>query len=83
MRYRGVKTSGLPCRATPDCETVFTVARQDSMEALREAIGRRDAHEVGAHGYKHVARDTSATPFGQTGSIRPRGRRRSSELTPV
>ena len=78
-----MKTSGLPCRATPDCETVITLASQDSMEALREAIGRRDAHEVEAHGYKHVPRDTSATPFGQTGSIRPRGRRRSEDLTAV
>ncbi|MGH2379303.1 MAG: hypothetical protein ACRDGT_12625 [Candidatus Limnocylindria bacterium] len=78
-----MKTSGLPCRATFDCESVFTVARQDSMESLKEAGGRRDAHELETHGYRHVVRDVAAaTPFAQ-GSAR-RGRpKRSGELTPV
>lgn len=75
-----MKTSGLPCRATHECETVFTVLHQDSMEALREAAGRRDAHEVEVHGYHHVTREIpGATPFQQPTSAR-RGRRKSEEL---
>jgi len=79
-----VKSSGLPCRATPDCEFVFAVAHQDSMQALRDAAARRDAHELEAHGYKHIATATAqATPFAQsTPSPRRRGRR-NEELNTV
>lgn len=79
-----MKTSGLPCRATLDCEAVFTVARSDSMESLKEAGSLRDSHEVQVHGYRHVIRDVAAaTPFSQAGSVR-RGRpKRSEELSPV
>lgn len=52
------------------------------MDALKEAIALRDAHEVAEHAYKHVVRDTSATPFGSS-SGRPKGRPRSRELTTV
>lgn len=84
VRYIGVKTSGLPCRATSDCESVFTLTHQDSMDALREAAGRRDAHELDAHGYKHVVRDVAAaTPFAQAAATHRRGRRRSEEMSPV
>ena len=41
-----MRTSGLPCRANTECETVFSLSHQDSMEALREAASRRDAHEI-------------------------------------
>ena len=77
--------SGLPCRANPDCEAVFTVAHQDSMDALREAIDRRNAHELEAHGYQHVATPLpGATPFSQpAASARRRGRRRNEELNVV
>jgi hypothetical protein len=79
-----MKTSGLPCRATPDCDSVFSLTHQDSMDALREAAGRRDAHELSAHGYTHVPSVLpGATPFSQsTPSPRRRGRRRE-ELDPV
>lgn len=77
-----MKTSGLPCRATSDCESVFTLTRGDSMEALREAGSRRDAHELEVHAYRHVVREVAgATPFAQSGAGRPRGRKRSRELT--
>ncbi len=80
----GVKTSGLPCRATHDCESVFTLTHQDSMDALREAVARRDAHELEAHGYRHVVTVVpGATPFSQAAVGRRRGRRRSEELTVV
>jgi hypothetical protein len=79
-----VKTSGLPCRATPDCEEVFTLSRQDSMEALREAADRRNAHEVSAHGYHHVVRELpGATPFAQGPAVRKRARRKAEELSVV
>src|SRR4026208_1637158 len=32
-----MRTSGLPCRANTDCETVFSPSQQDSMEAPRSA----------------------------------------------
>ena len=77
-----MRTSGLPCRATPDCESVFTLTHQDSMDALREAVGRRDAHELEAHGYSHVTKPLEgATPFQQPAVRRPRARRRPEELS--
>jgi hypothetical protein len=79
-----VKTSGLPCRATPDCESVFTLTHQDSMDALREAAGRRDAHELEAHGYRHVVRPLpGATPFSQPAAGRRPRPRRKEELSIV
>jgi len=80
-----VKTSGLPCRASLDCENVFTLTAQDSLEALREAASRRDRHELEVHGYRHVATtQLAATPFAQSLPAR-RGRRprRSEELNTV
>ncbi len=48
------------------------------MPALKEAIARRDAHELSVHGYKHVVREIgAATPFQQP--IARKGRRRRSE----
>lgn len=79
-----MKTSGLPCRAAPDCESVFTLTHQDSMDALREAVARRDAHELEAHGYRHVITALpGATPFSRPAAVRRRGRRRSEELSTV
>ncbi len=79
-----MKSSGLPCRATPDCEFVFAVAHQDSMTALREAAARRDAHELEAHGYRHVAiANTQATPFSQSAPSPRRRGRRGEELNIV
>ena len=80
-----MRTSGLPCRATPDCESVFSLTRQDSMDALGEAAARRDAHELEAHGYRHVATMLpGATPFAKApAAMRRRGRRRNEELNVV
>ena len=81
MRSMGVRTSGLPCRATFDCEVAFRVFPQDSMDALREAASRRNAHELEVHGYTHVATTTlGPSTFGQGPSApRRRGRRRREE----
>lgn len=80
----GMRTSGLPCRATPDCVSVFSLTHQDSMDALREAVARRDAHELEAHAYRHVAIALpGATPFAQSAARRGRRVRRSGELDPV
>jgi len=77
-----MRTSGLLCRATPDCEAAFAVERQDSMDSLREAAARRDAHELEVHGYTHEVRPVeAATPFQQPAVRRPRAPRRSEDLT--
>lgn len=80
-----MKTSGLPCRANPDCEVVFVLSHQDSMDALREAAERRNSHELEAHGYTHVMTQLpGATPFAQPAvSPRRRGRKRNEELNVV
>ncbi|MDE3192760.1 MAG: hypothetical protein KGN00_03635 [Chloroflexota bacterium] len=81
-----MKTSGLPCRASHDCDEVFSLASQDSMDALRDAAKRRDRHELEAHGYRHVATASmTATPFAQSlpGRRGRRGRRRDEELNVV
>jgi len=71
-----MRTSGLPCRANPDCEVVFSLSNQDSMEALRQAASLRDAHELEVHDYRHVATTTlsGASTFAQGPAAR-RGRR--------
>ena len=85
MRSIGVKTSGLPCRASHDCDAVFTLTRQDSMDALKEAAAGRDAHELAAHGYRHVVPPLpGATPFSRSAPARHgERRRRSGALDPV
>ena len=48
-----MKTAGFPCRML-GCDEVFQVADQKSMVALNAASAARNAHEVGAHDYRHV-----------------------------
>lgn len=49
---------------------------QASMASLREAAAERDAHELEAHQYRHVATTTlGPSPFAK-GPRGPRGRRR-------
>src|SRR5438309_782593 len=82
MRSIGdMRTSGLPCRANHDCEVVFTVMPQNSMDALREAAAKRNAHELEAHQYTHIATTTlGPSTFAQGPSgARRRGRRRKAE----
>ena len=76
-----MKTSGLPCRADHDCEVVYTVTPQDSMDALREAAARRNAHELEVHGYTHIATTVLGPSTFAQGPISPRrrGRRRREE----
>ena len=63
---------------------VFTVAHQDSMPALKEAVARRDEHEVSVHNYRHVVRDIgAATPFQQPIARKGRPRRRTEDLSAV
>ena len=59
----GFARSGLWCRA--DCGSVFR-PYIDTVEAIREAAAERDAHEVGVHGYHHVAMDTAKPQWGVT-----------------
>jgi hypothetical protein len=77
----GVKTSGLPCRADLDCEAVYRVTPQDSMDALREAARERNKHELEVHGYTHVATTTLGHSTFAQGPAAPRrrGRRRRDE----
>lgn len=54
------------------------------MDALKEAADRRNAHEIAAHGYRHVVRELpGATPFSQSTPKRRGPRRRNAELDPV
>ncbi len=56
------------------------VTPSDSMDALREAASRRNAHELEAHGYTHVVTTTlGPSTFAQGPSARRRGRRRREE----
>ncbi len=77
--------SGLPCRANPDCEAIFVLSHQDSMDALKDAADRRNAPELEAHGYTHSpSLLPGATPFSQPAvSPRRRVRRKNEELTVV
>jgi len=81
-----MRTSGLPCRGNPACEAVFSLTHQDSMEALREAASRRDAHELQVHDYRHVATTTlsGASTFAQgPAARRGRGRKRGEQLNVI
>ncbi len=55
------------------------------MDALREAVARRNAHELETHEYKHVETILpGATPFSQPAAAsRRRGRRKNEELNVV
>lgn len=55
------------------------------MEALREAASRRDAHELEAHNYRHVATTVlGPSTFAQgPGAPRRRGRRKAEELNVI
>jgi hypothetical protein len=80
MRSTGVKTSGLPCRADLDCEVVFRVTPQNSMDALRDAARDRNAHELEVHQYTHIATTTlGPSTFAQGPAARKRGRKRREE----
>jgi hypothetical protein len=76
-----MKTSGLPCRANHDCDVVFTVTPQDSMDALREAAAKRNAHELEAHQYTHIVTTVLGPSTFAQGPAAPRrrGRRRKEE----
>jgi hypothetical protein len=76
-----MKTSGLPCRANHDCEVVFSVNPQDSMDALRDAAKARKAHELEVHNYTHVVTTVLGPSTFAQGPAAPRrrGRRRKEE----
>ncbi|HEV8470911.1 MAG TPA: hypothetical protein VGR46_15025 [Candidatus Limnocylindria bacterium] len=60
---------------------MFNVTPSDSMDALREAASRRNAHELEAHGYTHVVTTTLGPSTFAQGPAAPRrrGRRRREE----
>lgn len=67
-----MKTSGLPCRATMDCDAVFSPADDKTLKLLLAAAAERDAHELAVHGYKHRVIDVAKPDF----AAGPRGRRK-------
>ena len=67
-----MKTSGLPCRATMDCDSVFSPADDKTLKLLLEAAALRDAHELAVHGYIHRVIDVAKPDF----AAGPRGRRK-------
>jgi len=62
-----MRTAGFPCRLL-GCGEVFTVADQNSMEALHAASALRTEHEERAHDYHHVklANESWRTPYQRT-----------------
>ena len=64
---------------------MFTPSHQDSMEALREAAARRNAHEIEVHDYRHVVTAVLGPSTFAQGPVaaRRRGRRRSEELNVI
>lgn len=58
-----MRTSGLPCRATPDCEVVFSPTDQKSMKSLLDAAAQRDSHELQVHGYTHRVSEITRPDF--------------------
>ena len=70
-----MKTSGLPCRATHDCEAVFSPADDKTLKLLLAAAAERDAHELAVHGYAHKVVDVLKPDF----AAGPRGRRPRKE----
>lgn len=67
-----MKTSGLPCRATHDCEAVFTPADDKTLKLLLAAAAERDAHELAVHSYTHRVIEVGKPDF----AAGPRGRRK-------
>jgi hypothetical protein len=67
-----MKTSGLPCRATMDCDAVFSPADDKTLKLLLAAAAERDAHELAVHGYTHRVIDVAKPDF----AAGPRGRRK-------
>src|SRR5204863_8511454 len=74
-RNHRMKTSGLPCRATMDCDVVFTPADDKTLKLLLAAAAERDAHELAVHGYTHRIIDVAKPDF----AAGPRGRRPRKE----
>lgn len=67
-----MKTSGLPCRATMDCDAVFSPADDKTLKLLLAAAAERDAHELAVHSYTHRVIDVAKPDF----AAGPRGRRK-------
>ena len=63
--------TGLLCRG--GCSRSFVPASRSSMDALHASISDRDAHEVGAHGYHHIA-DPEPQTWAFTKGFSSRGR---------
>ena len=74
-----MKTSGLLCRASLDCDAVFMPEDPSTVKSLLEAAARRDAHELETHGYRHQ-RATEHANFAAGPRSRPRKNR---DLDPV
>src|SRR5260370_20025094 len=52
-RNHRMKTSGLPCPATMDCDVVLTPADDNTLKLLLDAAALRDAHELAVHRSTH------------------------------
>ena len=66
-----MKTRGLPCRYSHDCEVTFVPEDQSSLPSLLAAAAMRDEHERTVHDYRHVVTNFGAPDF----SKGPAGRR--------
>ncbi len=71
-----MKTAGLPCRATQECDAVYSPKDPSTLASLLEAAAQRDAHELQVHGYRHNAITTLARPDFAAGPRVRRGRQR-------
>jgi len=79
-----MKTRGLPCRATHDCDVAFLPEDQSSLPSLLAAAAKRDEHERAVHDYRHVATTFGSPDFAKgPGGRRGRPRKTADEPTLV
>lgn len=61
---------GLPCRFD-SCGRMFVPASLSSTAALSASVSDRDAHEIGAHDYRHIV-EATPRPWDFTKGVRRR-----------
>lgn len=77
-----MKTSGLPCRATHDCDAVFIPADPNSVPSLLASAAERNEHELKTHDYRHKVTEFAKPDFSKGPAVR-RGRPKKTQEEPT